>query len=219
MSLALSYLLASKVRAKLTKDASNPKTSLRTLVVQANMLDNLMDHIASQNTKRAEKLLQVKFDIPHRSPTATSTTVQEYEVEEESDSDFDSDFDSESDSDTEYDYQYDETDEEEYDSDDYYYSSEEEEEEEEQQPQPQHNTFKLSTIEEEPEMPELSKSSSSTDESDHEHDNVPGFMGINLDSNLLVKSNQGPIINDSMFHHQRHYHQRHDAIHSITEVF
>lgn len=105
MSLADSYVLASKVRAKLTKDANDPKSSLRSLVVQANMLDSLLDHITVESRSRAAKT-KVSFKEPivhHDAPTQ----VVEYEVEDDSDSDSDSDFDSDSD----YEFEDDEVDE------------------------------------------------------------------------------------------------------------
>ena len=94
MSLAQSYALASKVRSKLTRDAQDPKSSLRSLVVQANMLDSLLDHISEESKNRAAKSKVSFKDVPtvHRE---TPTKVVEYEVDDDSDSD--SDFDSDSD--------------------------------------------------------------------------------------------------------------------------
>lgn len=93
MSLAQSYALASKVRSKLTRDALDPKSSLRSLVVQANMLDSLLDHISEESKNRAAKSKVSFRDVPtvHRE---TPTKVVEYEVDDDSDSDFDSDSDS-----------------------------------------------------------------------------------------------------------------------------
>lgn len=257
MSLAQSYILASKVRSKLTSDATNPKASLRNLVVQANMLDNLMDHIASENTKRVERINQVKFDLPNKQTQPSNlgtnspiTKVQEYEVNDDSDSDFDSDSDSDSDYEP-YEYGIGKDDEDGYDSDDYYYSSEEEEEEvdeeeeeEEDDEKPVIPSFKLSTIEEEPEMPELSKSSSATDESDNEDDahheyeyNYPHKIdGIDhvkqplmsgdksitgsLFEHPQLQQQQLPQLPQQPTHHRDYYHHhRHDAIHSMSEVF
>lgn len=45
------YLLASKVKAKLTKEALNPDANLRKLVCNANMLDSLMESINKQPQK------------------------------------------------------------------------------------------------------------------------------------------------------------------------
>ncbi|ODV93893.1 hypothetical protein PACTADRAFT_4789 [Pachysolen tannophilus NRRL Y-2460] len=47
-NLAQTYLLASKVKSKLTKEAINPNADLRILVCQANLLDNLMDSLSSK---------------------------------------------------------------------------------------------------------------------------------------------------------------------------
>lgn len=212
MSLAQSYVLASKVRSKLTRDASNPKTALRNLVVQANMLDNLMDHISDENAKRVSKLNQVKFEIPKRTSNLSheyQTSVLAYEVSDESDSDSDSDFDSGSENEESENEEYDND--EEYDSDDYYYSSEEEEVEEEVEEEPM-PAFKLSTIVEEPEVPELSVSSS-TDESENEEHSHQEMM----------RDNQIPrLMNNSLFKQQtqdQYHHQRHNAIYSVGEVF
>ncbi|KAK6454231.1 uncharacterized protein RJT20DRAFT_130268 [Scheffersomyces xylosifermentans] len=136
LSFAQTYILASKVRSKLTKEASNPKSSLRNLVVQANMLDNLMDYISEETEKRS-KVAHVKFDLADRtsSPStststgSTSTTnyktsITEYEIDSDSDSDSDDD-----DADYYYDdeEEEDDDDEEESDSDDYYYYSDSDE--------------------------------------------------------------------------------------------
>ncbi|CAH6721572.1 hypothetical protein CLIB1444_06S05226 [[Candida] jaroonii] len=138
MSLSETYLLASKVRSKLTKDAANAKISLRNLVTQANMLDNLMDHIQIENEKRLTNLNKVKFDLsskkPERSNLSYVTQVNEYEIDEESESDED---------------------------DDYYYSSEEEDSDYDADEEIEMPSFKLSTIEEvdDENLPELTISS------------------------------------------------------------
>ncbi|EGV61185.1 hypothetical protein PSN45_001695 [Yamadazyma tenuis] len=200
MSFAQTYVLASKVRGKLTKDASNPKVSLRSLVVQANMLDNLMDHIASENSKRLDKLNRVKFELPktqRQSDTSSpqyTTSIKEYEVSSDSDSDVElDDYDS--------------------DSDDYYYSSEEEEEEEDERSYTAvkvdlSTPMKLGTIQEESEVPGLSISDS--EESDDE------FDGSHF------KASPSVIDHHSLFHNNKlhqHHHHRNDAIYSINEVF
>ncbi|ABN65042.1 hypothetical protein PICST_29941 [Scheffersomyces stipitis CBS 6054] len=126
MSFAQSYILASKVRTKLTKEAANPKSSLRNLVVQANMLDNLMDFISEETEKRS-KPTQVKFDLSTRvsagnKTTTTSnykTSITEYELDSESDSDDDEDYYYENDDEEEEDSD--------SDSDDYYYYSDSDE--------------------------------------------------------------------------------------------
>ena len=125
MSFAQTYIFASTVRSKLTKQASNPNSSLRVLVTQANMLDNVMDHLAEETEKSVTKNMSfsaeddhkhVSFQLPERKRhQGVSTNVTEYEVGSESDSDSDSDSysddDDQSDSDS-----------------DYYYSSDDEEE-------------------------------------------------------------------------------------------
>lgn len=122
-------MLASRVRLKLTRNAANPKLPLRLLVLQANMLDNLMDHISSQYETRKSESKTVSFAVDE-SPKKRNVsvlrgrgpTVTEYEVE--SDSDLDLDSDSELDlgfSDSDSDYDSDEEEEEDEDADDYYY--------------------------------------------------------------------------------------------------
>lgn len=90
LSFAQTYILASKVRTKLTKEAQSPKSSLRNLVVQANMLDNIMDYISEETTRRTQeyetirKQKSVEFaPSPLRSNYKTSIT--EYEIDEDSD--------------------------------------------------------------------------------------------------------------------------------------
>lgn len=139
MSLSETYLLASKVRSKLTKDAANAKISLRNLVTQANMLDNLMDHIQVENEKRLSNLNKVKFDLSSNKPTRSNlsyvTQVNEYEIDEDSESDEDED-------------------------DDYYYSSEDEDSDYDADEEIEMPSFKLSTIDEVDEnLPDLTVSS------------------------------------------------------------
>ncbi|ODQ67549.1 hypothetical protein NADFUDRAFT_45628 [Nadsonia fulvescens var. elongata DSM 6958] len=50
LSLAETYILASKAKAKLTREARRPDINLRRLVVNANFLDNIMDKITSSST-------------------------------------------------------------------------------------------------------------------------------------------------------------------------
>jgi hypothetical protein len=153
LSFSQTYILASKVRSKLTKQANDPKVRLSNLVVQANMLDNLMDSISSFAEERnkatqssGESHVTFNVSTPHSS-LRTVTSVSEYEVDLDSD-DEDSDdeyYVDEDDEDDDIDY------EESYvtttgvsissshtlqvvdrsveddDSDDYYYSSEDEE--------------------------------------------------------------------------------------------
>ncbi|EGW30058.1 uncharacterized protein SPAPADRAFT_63675 [Spathaspora passalidarum NRRL Y-27907] len=97
LSFAQTYILASKVRSKLTKEAASPKASLRHLVVQANMLDNIMDYISEETERRTiqqrekSKLQQqqkaapqvqahVTFNIPVKPVNHTNTSVTEYEL-------------------------------------------------------------------------------------------------------------------------------------------
>lgn len=112
MTLGESYILASKVRSKLTKHASDSRVGLRVLVTQANMLDNIMDHIDAEHAKRRASeqnayKTSIRFEEPaikksrgrSTSNTRGKTSVTEYEVDSESDSDSYSDSDSDSDSD------------------------------------------------------------------------------------------------------------------------
>lgn len=141
-SLAESYILASKVRSKLTREAANPRTSLRSLVLQANMLDNLMDHITvAAEKKQAQAKVSFSLPQPKRSPLYYGSSVTEYEVESDSDSEDD-------------------------DDDDYYFSSDDEDDMDIAVSQPFHRSASqgnLLVIEEESEMPELSRSSSNSD--------------------------------------------------------
>lgn len=96
LTFAQTYTLASRVRSKLTKEAASPKSSLRNLVVQANMLDNLMDYISVETKKRsaASKVhtsTSVHFELP--AARHDKTSISEYEVNSDSDSDSDSDDD------------------------------------------------------------------------------------------------------------------------------
>lgn len=120
MSLAQTYILASKVRSKLMKEAAQPNSRLRVLVGQANMLDNLMDYIDTESSrrntekedlKRRDELSienRVKFSVPdapsHRRNEQTSIVEYEIDSDSESDEDFsESDGESESDLDSESD--------------------------------------------------------------------------------------------------------------------
>lgn len=86
--------MASKVRVKLAKQAADPKSSLRLLVLQANMLDRLMDDI-TVNSKKSKPASKVTFSVPEKKreqqillPLA-GPNVTEYEVDSDSDSDSD----------------------------------------------------------------------------------------------------------------------------------
>lgn len=236
MSFAESYVLASKVRSKLTKEAANPKTSLRSLVLQANMLDNLMDHIAEQAEKK--KASKVSFAVPEKPTPVTISRgrgplVTEYELE--SDSDSDSDFDSDSDYDSgseseDYEFgQFAESDEE----DDYYYSSDEEDTDVVQSSvalASVKNYKKLPVIdlsgghdllvifeEQEDGLPELSRSTSDS-ESEDEVD-MPNYS-------ISTKASAHKITSEELFKSHGHLevedphrHQRHNAIYSMEHVF
>lgn len=134
LSFAQSYILASKVRNKLTREAANPKSSLHNLVVQANMLDNLMDHISVETEKRTNAKQQeynqkkVSFDLNNVKPSSPlshtgGASITEYEVDSDSDEEFDSD--SDSDSEAEYFYEDGEEESDEESDSDYYYSDDE----------------------------------------------------------------------------------------------
>lgn len=92
MSFAQTYILALKVRTKLVSDASGPNTSLRRLVVQANMLDSLMELISDTQAARIEEKLKVTFSDqlpePSREPDAEIST---YEVDSDEDLEDDDD--------------------------------------------------------------------------------------------------------------------------------
>ncbi|PVH14546.1 uncharacterized protein CXQ87_002690 [Candidozyma duobushaemuli] len=238
MSFAESYVLASKVRSKLTRQAANPKASLRSLVLQANMLDNLMDHIAVESDKRkAAPPAKVSFALPEK-PQAPSVgpSVTEYEVDYDSASDDDDDYDfddfnegthtvyysSESDSDS--------------DSDDYYYSSDEEEEEDLTPSSSyrhlptidlsdMHLHRSLSVIEEETEeMPELARSNSTSD-SDSEIEDVAHAAVVSVaDEEHIVKAppkapTQTASDVSAVSHPHIARHSRHNAVYSMEHVF
>lgn len=92
MSLSQTYVMASKVRVKLAKEAANPESSLRSLVLQANMLDRLMNDIATTSQKKAAS--KVTFSVPIKVKTeeisldrGTGSSVTEYEVDSDSEDD------------------------------------------------------------------------------------------------------------------------------------
>lgn len=86
--------MASKVRVKLARQSADPKSSLRLLVLQANMLDRLMDDITI-NASKAKAPSKVTFTIPQKAKeqeihrTTGGPNVTEYEVDSDSDSDSD----------------------------------------------------------------------------------------------------------------------------------
>ncbi|ODV79729.1 uncharacterized protein CANTADRAFT_211635 [Suhomyces tanzawaensis NRRL Y-17324] len=244
MSFAQSYILASKVRTKLTKEAANPRSSLRNLVMQANMLDNIMDHISEETHKRSilkkEKEMSasahtsVTFSVPNaRREEATSVT--EYEVG------------SDSDDDDEIDYEYHESDDSDFsdsDEDDYYYSSDEEDEEEDAIAQAtvvRVSSFKelpsmnlsLSRIEEED---GLCRTLSLTDDEEEEEldsqhkrnftHTAHGAGAYNSLDEVVDASHKTPrtgaSVPASLFEHQpaqSHSHSRNNAIYSMEHIF
>lgn len=213
MSFAESYLLASKVRSKLTREAANPKTPLRSLVLQANMLDNLMDHISVETEKKLSAN-KVSFSLPSRSPLSSGSSVTEYEVDLDSDSDSD--------------------------DADYYYSSEEEEDEEEEdtllihRPQsyrrlptmdlslPEHDLLLIPEEEgeEADALPELSRSSSNSDsEPDEEVADVHYALAHAPASHKLSSED---LLHGHGHGHSRGHpasHHRHDAIYLMKLLY
>lgn len=85
--------MASKVRVKLAKQAADPKSSLRLLVLQANMLDRLMDDITVNSQKpKPKQPSTVTFSLPQKKEIQSiertiGPNVTEYEVDSDSDSD------------------------------------------------------------------------------------------------------------------------------------
>lgn len=86
MSLADTYLLASKARSKLTREASRQDHDLRILVSHANMLDNLMEELSKQRYNNQHKVEPVSSEYPHDS------IEHEYEYEDEEEDDDDDDY-------------------------------------------------------------------------------------------------------------------------------
>lgn len=83
MSLTETYLLASKARSKLTREASRQDHDLRVLVSHANMLDNLMDSLAQhrynkQQQQQQQQTAVVTFAEP-ASPASYDEDDQELE--------------------------------------------------------------------------------------------------------------------------------------------
>lgn len=72
MSLADTYLLASKARSKLTREASRNDHDLRILVSHANMLDNLMDSLAQRRYQKQQQQQQ-----PQVQPILTSSQTEQ----------------------------------------------------------------------------------------------------------------------------------------------
>lgn len=89
------YSLAGKVKAKLVADADDPKTGLRNLVVQANMLDNLMKDIDDYTAARymqhqlhlREMAKNQKLATPQ--PQKPQLLVMSMEIEDDDETDSD----------------------------------------------------------------------------------------------------------------------------------
>lgn len=221
MSFASTYVLASRVRSKLTKQAADPKSSLRNLVLQANMLDNLMDHISTK-TKNLKTQSSVQFSVPepvkHEMHAAgdrvNGPSVTEYEI----DSDLDLDFDSDSDSDSEYDS----------DSDEYSYS---EMDTVEPVSFARKNTMpvidlasdsQLLVIAEEvdeDEVPDLTHLMSSSESESDSEDSLPHYV---YTSSKYAQSNDKLASIDSVLRtggaNFAAHHERHDAIYSVESM-
>lgn len=80
-TLAQTYLLASKVKQKLTKEAVNPNANLRIIVCQANLLDNLMESL--QHKKPLPQFPKISISNVH---ILEEEIEDEFEEEEEEDS-------------------------------------------------------------------------------------------------------------------------------------
>lgn len=88
------YLLASKARAKLTREASRPDHDLRVLVCHANMLDNLMDRIHEHRTSILNgDYLAKRLQLPQLSPSITHVSYIAEELDEDDDEEYYSDED------------------------------------------------------------------------------------------------------------------------------
>lgn len=246
MSFAQTYMLASTVRSKLTKEAANPNSSLRVLVSQANMLDNIMDSLAEKTEARMSQLKvsvesddkHVSFKLPGRQKShlsSVSTNVTEYEVDPESDSDDFSDSDSDADS----------------DSDDYSDSEDEEEAVEYAVQLGKVQSFRqlpsmnlsLSPIEESQDMetedldvetievPDLSRSPTLTDEEDIHESNYKLTTTKKTSAERTKPRSYGKKSIDEHFHdndltipnrqeqYDLHHHERHNAVYSIENIF
>lgn len=78
MSLAETYMLASKARSKLTREASRQDHDLRILVSHANMLDNLMEELSKQR-------YNTQHNVEPVSSESALDSIHEYEYQEEED--------------------------------------------------------------------------------------------------------------------------------------
>lgn len=85
------YLLASKARAKLAREAARPEHNLRVLVSHANLLDNLMDKIQEHRTAILNgdyTANKIQFQLPKISHVSY---IEEEEDDDETDSESDDD--------------------------------------------------------------------------------------------------------------------------------
>lgn len=221
MSTLNTYYLASKVRSKLTKDAANPNVSLRNLVTQANMLDELMDSISNESSKRLDKLNnnKVTFDVSQsQKPHNRSTNVEELELNEESD-----EYESESDDDS---YYYSSSsDDDLYDSDDEDNEADNEDEETEIHfhliPKIQLNTIEEQTEDEneEEDLPELFKTSSATDSEESEGEYEYSTFPSPIVKDISQKPRNFNHYNLLTSRKLDHTHHRSDAVTTINDMF
>jgi len=99
MSIAETYLLASKARTKLTNEASKQDHDLRVLVCHANLLDNLMETIhdykfpKQQDSKQSIQPVSI-LDNANFTPSRLQHTTTVSYIDDDDDSDSDSDSDS-----------------------------------------------------------------------------------------------------------------------------
>jgi hypothetical protein len=108
MSQSEMYFLAVRARSKLTKEASRGEYDLRILVSHANLLDWLMDSLAEQRSRAAEKrtLVPQATKVFFKLPAANRSTIHVAKTDEDWYSNSDSEYDSESDSEDEEEYTY-----------------------------------------------------------------------------------------------------------------
>lgn len=229
MTFAQSYMLASKVRSKLTREAANPRASLRNLVVQANMLDNLMDHIAEELSRRKEMPKETQRETQRETPReATKESNLSKESYHDSQSNLSKSYNvdyseshvrfelpqrgaeeyEQSDAPSVSVIEYDSDSDSEYESDedeDYYYSDEEEER---AVPIYKHlPTMNLSVISEEEEaeqgVPELSRalSDDESDEDFHSYTYTP--VENIMDVDRAKETHVGSLFDPMRVHHER----------------
>lgn len=238
MSFAASYMLASRVRSKLTKQAADPKSSLRLLVLQANMLDNIMDNI-SLRTEQMKQEKSVSFAVPEvvshpKHPSMdinNGPSVTEYEIDSDSDSDFDSDSDDTESTSEDDEYEY--------------YSSSISEDEEGMEYSSSVMVARKNTMpvidlsddnqllvifeENEDSLPELTHLISSSDSESEDDIHMPNYVLSTTHSNasndsllgtdLAVKQKEIPLTQPQTQTQPQHHHQRNDAICNIESLF